>query len=127
MNEVSLLEAWSLWLRGQTLGSYYLWGVQILWWGRVGKIVGLLSALSVFAELIGPERIRVFGKSLHSQFTVTKAWQIIRGSFRSLTLLLGFFTASKQDADELLNEFLFRTPVGWLTILSRFYCWATFY
>jgi hypothetical protein len=41
-----------------------------LWWGRIGKIVQLIAALTILAEIVGPERLRTFGKSLRAQFGV---------------------------------------------------------
>ncbi|WP_096595782.1 hypothetical protein [Calothrix sp. NIES-2098] len=75
MKEISYLEAWQLWFSGQQTSSYLLWGMQILWWGRIGKVIQLISALTILAEIIGAERIRKFGKSLRKDFTILKFWQ----------------------------------------------------
>ena len=70
MPEISYIDAWGLWFSGKNVADQMLLGIQILWWGRLGKIVGLLSALSIIAEIIGPQKLRKFGKSLHGIFSL---------------------------------------------------------
>jgi len=73
MRTLTYLEAWKLWLAGQTVQDSLLWGAKILWWGRLGKVVEFLAATTIIADIIGPERLRKFGNSLHLAFTLTKA------------------------------------------------------
>lgn len=80
MNKVSLMEAWKLWLSGNQVHDSLLWGVNILWWGRIGKLVQFAAALTIIAEIIGPERLRSFGNSMHATFTLKKAARHIRDS-----------------------------------------------
>jgi hypothetical protein len=49
-----------------------LYGKQIIWWGRAGKILEFIAALTIIAEIIGPEKMRNFGKSLHAKSTMVK-------------------------------------------------------
>jgi hypothetical protein len=54
-----------------------LWSVPILWWGRAGDILQFFGGITVLAEIIGPQRIRSFGQSLHgriSQGTIALFW-----------------------------------------------------
>ncbi|WP_189330137.1 hypothetical protein [Actinoplanes ianthinogenes] len=43
-------------------------GVQILWWGRIGKIVSMAGALTILADLAGPARLSAFGSNLEEVF-----------------------------------------------------------
>ena len=57
------LEAWSRWFEGDpTLRESVLWGLKILWWGRIGKLAaflaGLVIILDIVEAIIGPERLR---------------------------------------------------------------------
>lgn len=58
-----------------------IWGVSILWLGRLGKISQFVAALTIIAEILGAERLRNFGKSLHVSFTVNTARKILRTAF----------------------------------------------
>jgi hypothetical protein len=64
MNKVDFIQAWKIWLSGGRLEQYSLWGLQILWWGRIGKTLEVIAALTIVADIVGPERLRMFGKSL---------------------------------------------------------------
>ena len=56
--EVGYFEAWNLWWNSAEIKNHYLYGLEILWWGRIGKVVQLLSAVSILAEIIGHEKLR---------------------------------------------------------------------
>ena len=73
-----LAQAWSQWASGQEVSARLLWGMRILWWGRIAKIVGLVSALTVVVEIVGPTRLRAFGRSLHEGFRPSVAIGQIR-------------------------------------------------
>jgi hypothetical protein len=36
-----------------------MWGLRILWWGRIGKVLEFLGGALVIVDLIGPERFRI--------------------------------------------------------------------
>jgi hypothetical protein len=59
------LQAWSVWFSGEHTEHLRLWGISMLWWGRIGKFMEFFAACSILTEIIGPERLRAFGKSLH--------------------------------------------------------------
>jgi hypothetical protein len=112
MTEVSYLEAWTLWLSGNQVQDSLLWGVKILWWGRIGKLIQFMAALTIIAEIIGPDRLRLFGNSMHGAFTLNKAKFYLRDALNwikavgryiwtSLILLkspIKFFKGSKEIA-----------------------------
>ena len=69
VNDVGLIEAWKLWFSGDLPTNTILWGINILWWERIGKLMQLLGAATIIADIIGPEKIRRFGTSLQSTIT----------------------------------------------------------
>lgn len=58
MEDIGLLFAWSLWLDGEVVSSYLLYGVKINHWGRAGKILQFIAALIILAEIVGSNPIR---------------------------------------------------------------------
>ncbi len=85
MKEISYLEAWQLWFSGQQTNGFLLWGVQILWWGRIGKVIQLISALAILVEIIGVERVRHFGNSIHQDFTVWQIWRATKATIQQFS------------------------------------------
>lgn len=63
---MSVVEAWTLWFSGHLSPDLTLWGVSVFWWGRLGKIMQFVGAITIVADIIGPEKIRRFGASLHA-------------------------------------------------------------
>ena len=60
--EVGFLDAWNLWCRGKLDQETRLWHIPILWWGRGGKLAAFIGGATILLDLIGPDRIREFGK-----------------------------------------------------------------
>jgi hypothetical protein len=87
MADLTLIDAWSSWSSGNTIGDDTLWGVKILWWGRIGKIVMALSALTIIAEIVGPERIRAVGKALRGTFRFRDTPQHLKDALRWTKLM----------------------------------------
>ncbi len=87
MDEISYFEAWASWIRGDAISSKLLWGCSILWWGRIGKMVGLVSALTILAEIVGPQRLRQTGTAMHGHFELRRTGQYIFSAAR-WTLLM---------------------------------------
>jgi hypothetical protein len=59
MESIGWFDAWSRWASGDPdLKDKLLWGMQILWWGRVGKFAAFVGGLTLILDIIGPERIR---------------------------------------------------------------------
>ena len=83
MIEVSYTEIWSLWLEGQMVADFHLWGMRILWWGRIGKVIGLVSALAIVAEIIGPERLRNVGESIRIRYSFSNTWSLARDAIKA--------------------------------------------
>lgn len=70
MIDLGLVEAWQQWLGGKQLVADHLWGVSILWLGRVGKLTQFVGASMIIADIIGPARIRRFGDNLMALVTL---------------------------------------------------------
>ena len=66
MQAVGYWEAWSLWLSGAKLEDFAMWGVPMLWWARIGKLLQYSGGIVVVLDLIGPKRLRKAGSRLHS-------------------------------------------------------------
>jgi hypothetical protein len=53
-----LIEAWSRWFGGDpSLPDSYLWGLKIVWWGRLGKLFAFLGALTIVLDIIGADKL----------------------------------------------------------------------
>jgi hypothetical protein len=50
------------WWHGRSTLGLQLWGVPVLWWGRIGKLAQFAAGLVVLFDLIGAERLRAFGR-----------------------------------------------------------------
>lgn len=61
-----LLDLWRLWWQGISVQSYELWGLSVLVWGRIGKLIAFIGSALVIVELIGTERLRAYGRSLRT-------------------------------------------------------------
>jgi hypothetical protein len=87
MQSVNYFEAWSLWLQGQLRSDHILGGIQILWWGRIGKVIAFISALAIFVEIVGADRLRLWGGALHKPINVR---QMVSG-LRHVPTVIGHF------------------------------------
>lgn len=125
--------AWSLWTEGLLGPDYVLWGVTVLWWSRIGKIISGISALTIILEIIGPERLRLFGKRLRTNINFRwAARKVIRLSrtvtklFRYLGALIG---SDDQRLDSSLSDLVEDSPImtifinvlliGWVILSIR--------
>lgn len=93
MNEIALIDAWKAWLENSLSLDVQVWGVSILWWGRLGKLAQFLGALTIIADIIGPARLRSFGKSLHKVATLQGAVHILIDSWQWISLWNRYMTA----------------------------------
>jgi hypothetical protein len=66
MADIGYFDAWDAWGRHRLTQDLFLWHVQLFWWGRIGKVLQLLGALTVVAELIGYTRLDAFSASLRA-------------------------------------------------------------
>jgi uncharacterized membrane protein len=99
VNEINVIEAWRLWLSGNLSPNATIFGVSIFWWGRLGKTMQFVGAITIIADIIGPAKIRSFGASLHGAITSTTLMQFLRHSFRWYTIMFRY-TLMKDYVDE---------------------------
>jgi hypothetical protein len=90
---LDLLNLWKIWLDGKKLDDYLLWGHSILFWGRIGKLIGLLSATLIIVDIIGVDRLRTFGKSLHPVITREQTKQRFTSGIRWVKAILYYLYA----------------------------------
>ena len=100
LTALSLGEAWTLWFSNQLTSDATIWGVSLLWWGRLGKILQFVGGVTVVAEIIGPHRIRAFGQSLHTRITRRTVGSFVRNGIEWYKLHVKFFFVSKQGSTE---------------------------
>jgi hypothetical protein len=120
MNDLSYFECWSLWFQGHTLQDKVLWGMSILWWGRLGRIVGLVSALAVLAEIIGPQRLRETGTQLRQLFQMKKLTQMMSYTIRSCQAAYEFFARDPSQSGNDSNLSV-GTTLGAMLVVAYFF------
>lgn len=75
---MTLGEAWSLWWAGPVGDERLLWGIELFWWARLGKLLQLVAGAAILAEIIGAEQLRAFGNTLHRGFTINSSLTYMR-------------------------------------------------
>jgi uncharacterized protein YjeT (DUF2065 family) len=91
MQTVGYWEAWfTWWWQGKSLQGAQMWGLPMLTWGRIGKIVQFVGGLATVIDIVGPERIAEWGKRLrersihHEKRTFADSWQRRKDTRREL-------------------------------------------
>lgn len=87
--DLELFSALGMWAKGESVSSSYLYGIKIIWLGRIGKVMMASCLLVTIIDLYGPNRIR---------FRMLRALVVARGyrkykvgkvaSFHLLTLAI---------------------------------------
>ena len=92
---MTILGAWDLWVHSRLADHEVLWGVTILWWGRLGKFAEFFGAALIVADIIGPEKLRSWGDGLHQFASLSfvrkmflDAWTFARDFLRGETRTL---------------------------------------
>jgi hypothetical protein len=113
---IGIVEAWSQWAAGTLSHDSHLWGLNILWWGRIGKVLELLSGAIIVADIMGPDRLRQYGQrfgelvssgTLNAQSVAVLA--LIRDS------LLSFFWYGDRSREA--TDRLFEAKHRWLYLI----------
>jgi hypothetical protein len=103
--ELSLLDAWRAWASGSLGPKCQLFGVQLLFWGRVGKLLQFFAALTIVAEILGAQRLRAFGKSLHRFLSVDDLRHATQHSIKWVLALMRVLTGPRvEDEGEFLRS-----------------------
>jgi hypothetical protein len=101
---MTILGAWELWFQARLNEDAVLWGLTILWWGRLGKLAEFFGAALIVADIIGPEKLRVYGDALHQ--------------FASLSFARKTFVDARTFARAFLREET-QTVADYVEVLSR--------
>lgn len=92
---------WSLFFQGADLRDTSLWGLQVLWWGRIGMLVSFFSGLVIVLDIIGPDALN--RATERSRRGLMSAGDVIAKLFAAvLTLVIlgaGVWVAAKHPFD----------------------------
>lgn len=60
---LGLLKAWELWFQGKDIkgDGDFVWGLSLIWWGRIAVAAGFLGGLIIILDIIGEDRLKNFG------------------------------------------------------------------
>ncbi len=114
---LSYVEAWRQWAAGDDIEDKAMMGITILWWGRIGKIVAFVGGGTFVLDLIGPQRLREWGRN-REKVTERVAGTLVAVAFASLLIL---------DSDSSLfpsyNSLIWfiRIPLTIATLVAVFY------
>jgi len=89
--DIDLIQAWYLWFAGRPLTDFTLLHLPFLWWGRIGKCLESLGTLTVILDLIGPKRLRLWGKQMGTNPFTGK---LFKQAFHSVSMWLLSFAVS---------------------------------
>lgn len=64
----------SSWATGKQTSAIALWGLPMLWWGRIGKIMQFFAGCIVVLDLVGPDRLRAAGTRAAARLADAKRW-----------------------------------------------------
>ena len=71
------LFAWAEWISGNKLPDdtviCIVWCWKIFIWARWGKVVQLISAMTIIADILGPAKLRKIGSKLGNIFSLSLA------------------------------------------------------
>jgi hypothetical protein len=62
-----LLHAWREWLAGHDTTELRVFGIVVLWWGRLGKTLEFLGGLTVVIDILGRTRMEAFHTHLRNR------------------------------------------------------------
>jgi len=89
----TLYEAWRDWSAGVPV-RFEMFGLSLLWWGRIGKLLEFFAALTIIADIIGPVKLRAFGDALHHVFTTEAARTRVGDVVKWIRALVGVVVAT---------------------------------
>ncbi len=69
-----LLHVISIWWDGQSTLSETLWGLSMLWWGRIGKLTTYFATLVIILDFVGAARVRALGSGAGRAYARFKHW-----------------------------------------------------
>lgn len=84
MTEVNLFDAWKAWIKCTSIQDSYLWGIKIIWWGRLGKIAQFLGGMTILVDIIGTDRVKDYAQSLKHMIDLQKYKQRIKNTYMQI-------------------------------------------
>lgn len=96
-SHITLIEAWRLWLSGIRLDDHLLlFHTSILAWARIGKCLEFIAALAILADIMGPQRLREFGRAMNTKSILAAGWRFLESRWwvRFIVVLLILFIVS---------------------------------
>ncbi|AQZ62756.1 unnamed protein product [[Actinomadura] parvosata subsp. kistnae] len=119
MTDISYFDAWQLWLDGRsTLGNDLL-GMQMIWWGRGGKILSFLSGVTIVVDLVGPEKFSRYGHWIQRLLNV-QVWHFPVVPF-VVGGVVGVLTPSRLDTESIVANLIgWAIGVSLVLLLLRF-------
>jgi hypothetical protein len=66
-NYQGLGDVLSIWFSGRQTSGSTLWGLSMVWCGRIGKLMQFVAGFVVVLDLIGPNRLRAIGERATGQ------------------------------------------------------------
>lgn len=82
MDGIDYFDAWHQWFDGKEVKLFDMWGMSILWWARLGKVLQFMAGLTVILDLIGAGRLRTIGTRLGGLGLLYACRQAARAYFR---------------------------------------------
>jgi hypothetical protein len=90
--DLSLTDAWTLWWSGRQLTDHTLYGVSVLWLGRLGKFLAFLAGATLVLDLIGPERLKDWSRRTGQGPRFRKGFEIFTLSLVVVAAAIGQIT-----------------------------------
>ena len=86
---LGLLRAWELWSSGLKLEICrlcWIWCLDVVWWGRVGKCIATFSGFVVIIDIFGKDRIADFVVALNKaiEYFTNASWVLLNNTLELL-------------------------------------------
>ncbi|MEL6795830.1 MAG: hypothetical protein AAFO89_03310 [Planctomycetota bacterium] len=95
--DIGYFQAWAMWARGEDLRAATLWGLQIFWWARLSKVLGLIAALTIAVKIVGVERLKRFAAG----FDTAGVWNASRSASKKVfTNIFSIYTNIIEAMDD---------------------------
>jgi hypothetical protein len=111
------LYVWGVWSHGDATGHLRLWGLSVLWWGRIGKLLEFIAGLAVVLDLLDVNKMREFGEragdrwqKYSDSFRLIRVFKVHRLSQRIFRSLLGSYEEGTGRGQVIMISYLLAAP-----------------
>ena len=127
VDSVGLIEAWQRWFAGEQIADLEFLGWQVLYWGRLGKILGAAGIVILIVDIIGPEKLRESARPLKTIEALGK--DVVRGITGRVARSVASEGGPVTNEDRVIGSvvvlvlagaaafFIYKTIFDWRTIL----------